>query len=185
MVDTSRSLRRSNPKGSPNPGFPVQGENSESAGKLEERLRICMKLAGGGAALAQKAGIPRSTLETYITGKAEPKVSRVVAIAGAAGVTIDWLASGEGPMERGALSQGELHPTRDPQFKPFVNLDRDLLTDMVVAVEEELAERGLTLAPHRKGELIATLYEMEAEEEQEQHADVTQRNVRRLLRLVS
>jgi len=69
---------------------------------LADRIRRCAEIAGSGDALAQKAGIPRSTLETYLTGKAEPKALRIVAIARAADVSIEWLASGDGE-ERPAI----------------------------------------------------------------------------------
>ena len=63
---------------------------------LADRIRRAAQIAGSGDALSQKAGIPRSTLETYLTGEAEPKASRLAAIARAAGVSPDWLLTGEG-----------------------------------------------------------------------------------------
>ena len=72
---------------------------------LQDRLRKCADLAGSGDALSQKTGIPRNTLQTYLMGQAEPKIGRVVDIAHAAGVNIEWLATGKGPMR----------PTDEPQ----------------------------------------------------------------------
>lgn len=66
---------------------------------LSQRIRRCAELAGSGDALAQKAAIPRRTLETYLSGEAEPKASRLAAIADAAGVSLNWLVTGEGPEE--------------------------------------------------------------------------------------
>jgi len=53
-------------------------------------------LAGSGDALARKAAIPRRTLETWLAGKAGPKALKIVSIARAAGVSVDWLITGEG-----------------------------------------------------------------------------------------
>jgi len=59
-------------------------------------LRICAERVGNGAALARKTGIPRRTLETYLSGSAEPKASRLAEIAQAAEVSGHWLLTGEG-----------------------------------------------------------------------------------------
>lgn len=72
--------------------------------EIAGRIRRCAELVGSGDALSQKADIPRSTLETYLTGKAEPKASRLVAIAEAAGVSVQWLATGREPMRPDAAA---------------------------------------------------------------------------------
>lgn len=63
---------------------------------LKARLRQCAERVGNGATLARKTGIPRRTLETYLSGSAEPKASRLADIALAAGVSGHWLLTGEG-----------------------------------------------------------------------------------------
>nr|CRH07268.1 Putative phage repressor [Candidatus Magnetococcus massalia] len=80
---------------------------------LAERMRQCASRAGSGDALARLSGIPRRTIETYLTGQSEPKTSRLVAIAEAAGVSVAWLASGTGgpdpapPAESESMEEGE------------------------------------------------------------------------------
>jgi len=71
---------------------------------LKSRLRKCAELAGNGASLARATGIPRRTLETYLSGTAEPKASRLAEIAQVAGVSGHWLLTGEGPAQ---LNGGE------------------------------------------------------------------------------
>jgi len=61
---------------------------------LAMRIRQCADNIGSGDELARRTGIPRRTLETYLTGLAEPKASRLAAIAMAAGVSLDWLVAG-------------------------------------------------------------------------------------------
>jgi transcriptional regulator with XRE-family HTH domain len=66
---------------------------------LAERIKWCARVkVRSGNELAKAAGMPRRTLESYMSGKAEPKVSALVAIAKAAGVSIAWLATGEAPV---------------------------------------------------------------------------------------
>lgn len=75
---------------------------------LAERIRLCADLAGSGDELARLTAIPRRTLEYYLTGQSEPKVTRCVEIANAVGVDIGWLASGIGDKIRGRASQQQL-----------------------------------------------------------------------------
>ncbi len=77
---------------------------------LSQRIRLCAERAGSGEALARGSGIPRRTLETYLSGQAEPKASRLAAIARAAGVSVHWLATGEGPMSPSEENGGVLLP---------------------------------------------------------------------------
>ena len=62
---------------------------------LAKRIRQCAELVGSGDELARRTGIPRRTLETYLSGEAEPKASRLHAIAAVAKVSLDWLISGQ------------------------------------------------------------------------------------------
>lgn len=63
---------------------------------LADRIRECAVIVGNGDELSRKTAIPRSTLESYLTGDSEPKASRCAAIAQAAGVSLDWLIAGKG-----------------------------------------------------------------------------------------
>lgn len=49
-------------------------------------------------AFAQKCGLTDSVLRRYINGGSLPRMDTLVTIARTAGVNIDWLATGEGPM---------------------------------------------------------------------------------------
>lgn len=62
---------------------------------LGDRIRTCVGLAGSGEELSRRTGIPRSTLESYLNGDSEPKVSRLVAIAHAVEADLEWLATGK------------------------------------------------------------------------------------------
>jgi len=65
---------------------------------LSARLRRCVELVGSGNELARRAGLSRGVLERYLTGRNEVKAQRLVTIAQAAGVSVEWLATGDGAM---------------------------------------------------------------------------------------
>ncbi|MBA1443774.1 MAG: helix-turn-helix transcriptional regulator [Chromatiales bacterium] len=93
---------------------------------LADRIKQCADMAGSGDALAQKAAIPRRTLETYLSGQSEPKTSRLVAIAKAADVSVEWLATGEGPKRPDEIgeapAQYDLTPGADFALVPVYDV---------------------------------------------------------------
>lgn len=60
------------------------------------RLKAAVKEAGGNKAVVAKSGVPSTTLSAYLRG-GEMKLGAAVALAEAAGVRLEWLATGEGP----------------------------------------------------------------------------------------
>ena len=62
---------------------------------LAKRIRQCAEQVGSGDELSRRTGIPRRTLETYLSGDAEPKASRLYVIAAVAKVSLDWLITGQ------------------------------------------------------------------------------------------
>jgi transcriptional regulator with XRE-family HTH domain len=131
--------------------------NSEVDQGLAERLRQCAKLAGSGDELARKTAIPRRTLEHYLAGEREPKVSKLVAIAEVAGVSVEWLASGKGPR----------HSSGAPLDRIGVNAKvLVLLNDSLDAVREVAEELGLRLTEDQVALLGVNLCAAELEEQQ-------------------
>ncbi len=61
-------------------------------------MKICEELAGSQNALAKKAGIAQSTIRGYSSRNAEPPRDVLIQLAQAAGVSTQWLATGEGAM---------------------------------------------------------------------------------------
>lgn len=70
---------------------------------FQARIAELAQLLGSAQALADKAGLSRRVVGKYLAGESDPSRERLVALADAAGVNIEWLASGRGPM-RGALT---------------------------------------------------------------------------------
>jgi phage repressor protein C with HTH and peptisase S24 domain len=87
----------------------VAGSDDEPAtAERSSRLRQAVRAAGGNKAVAGRADMPVGTLNRYIAGR-DMKASALVALARAAGVRLEWLATGEGPMhaaEAGLLDAG-------------------------------------------------------------------------------
>lgn len=63
-----------------------------------DRLRAVCKDVGNIEKMAEVASFPRRTLDNYLAGRSEPSVSGLVQLAAAAGVSLEWLATGKGEM---------------------------------------------------------------------------------------
>ncbi|MCE0745508.1 hypothetical protein LWC05_16680 [Acetobacter sicerae] len=76
----------------PIPQFQVDDANLELETR-SDRLRECVRRAGGNAVVADKAKVGSTTLSTYLNGK-EWKLGIIEKIADACGVSLQWLLFG-------------------------------------------------------------------------------------------
>lgn len=68
--------------------------------KLHEKIYYCRKKAGlSQEALAEQIGVSRQAISKWETGDAEPEINKLRFLAGAYGVTIDWLLTEDEPNE--------------------------------------------------------------------------------------
>ena len=87
--------------GSPVPPSSPEGGSENEAfpfGELAPRLELAIAQAGGPSAVARRAAMYPSTLHRYRAGRELPS-SALVSLARATGVRLEWLATGEGPMQ--------------------------------------------------------------------------------------
>jgi phage repressor protein C with HTH and peptisase S24 domain len=92
------------------------------------RLRLIMQQFGSVADLARAVGVSDNAIYKWVTGRGKPGMSSLVNLARAAGVSVEWLATGKGqPLK----ARAEIHPkipaelvatsgnsTREPAAKP-------------------------------------------------------------------
>ena len=133
-------------------------------------------MIGTRKAAAAAAGISDDQLTNYAKGRAKPPFSVMAALCAEAGVSLDWLATGEGPKEAPGLAEGAGPHNQVPAGA----IDYDLLAGTVQALEEVLAKRGLLLPPDKKGQAVSLLYKLF---ESERRVDETQ--LSRIISLVA
>lgn len=100
--------------GSPVPPSGSEGgsENEDApSGEMSLRLDQAIAQSGGPSAVARRAEMYLGTLNRYRAGRELPS-SALVSLARATGVRLEWLATGEGPM------QGEAAPVLAPATPP-------------------------------------------------------------------
>jgi phage repressor protein C with HTH and peptisase S24 domain len=81
-------------------GTPNAEYLAANAGAFIARLQEIVRHWPSADRLARATGVSPSAFRKWLRGDAEPSRERLVALANAAGVSVGWLASGEGPTPR-------------------------------------------------------------------------------------
>jgi DNA-binding phage protein len=126
------------------------------------RLEAAAKRVGSLYALAKKAGLSDETLYAIKNRGTEPSRINLIKLALAAGVSVEWLATGKDP----------------------VGWDASRLRDVVETIEEWLESKRRTLTPNEKAELVAEVYEEIAHQERPQVKEPAEPRESRIIRLV-
>jgi transcriptional regulator with XRE-family HTH domain len=134
----------------------------EADDSFAQRLRLALR-GESVHAFAQRCGIGDSTMRKYMQGSL-PGLDTAVVIAKGAGVRLEWLATGEGPMAEGAAPADSPAET----VKAAEGVDEDLLQAVVEGIELWLTRSKVTLGPQDKGRLVVLLYRIQARRRREE-----------------
>jgi transcriptional regulator with XRE-family HTH domain len=125
-------------------------DTSDFESEVGSRLREVEKKFKNREEAAQAAGVAKSTFQRWVEGKADPSFKGLTLLARATGVSLDWLATGEGEMRPADAGSA---PT--PDAPPLVQLDARLvgrLTEKILLVYKEM---GQSIAIHQAAERAA------------------------------
>jgi len=94
----------------------------DGIGLFNERLK---ELIGQESvrAFGRKVGISDTTIRKYLSGETEPTISRLVSIAVACEVALEWLATGEGPKHPGGQSEPSACVCKDEFDEEYALID--------------------------------------------------------------
>lgn len=97
---------------------------------------------------AKKCGISEGSIRQYLSGTI-PRLDKVVTMAGAAGVRLEWLAVGKGPMR-----------DPDPTHRDNRRIDEALLAQIVATVVENRLAAAPSQGTAEIGRLSAEIYDI-------------------------
>lgn len=123
---------------------PIELENNFIA-----RMELCADKVGSVSALARKAGISQSGIRRYFSG-GEPTRPHLAALAKAAQVNLEWLATGDGEPDRDAASAPE--PAQVPP-------DLDSLEEVATKVLDLLEKHRPDISARAKARIVRLVYE--------------------------
>lgn len=97
------------------------------------RINMLAERVGGFAALARKSGLSRRVLDKYRNGESDPSRLRLIALAHAADVSLEWLATGVGDIQ--------------PSPRRPLSVDEGLMLRVAEIIVAAHMESGRPLAP--------------------------------------
>lgn len=113
---------------------------------LGERINIAIELIGTREKVSDLIGTSPASLYRYITEVNMPPFDLAAKLCAAAGVRMEWLATGQEP---------KVIPRNTPS-SAFV----EPLRQVVIAVEQALQEADRVMSAEKKADLIAAVYEL-------------------------
>lgn len=145
----------SEPKSRASSKVPIHKRESELAKRLVEIMGEENPTEFG-----RRCGVGEATLRNIIKSGAWPRTDNLVAIADAANVNIEWLATGRGPKMRGAASIPMIPPA--PPLQPsLINVDDlERLTMAIETVEEALTALRRVATPTQRAKLYTAAYDL-------------------------
>ena len=117
------------------------------------RVETLISRAGGIGPLADASGLSRSVIEKYRHGQSDPSRVRLLALAAAARVSLNWLAAGEGPLE---LAEGAGDSSAGSIPDP-INTDR---LKIVLVQMEKVRPTLMPASPEAWADLVVSAYRL-------------------------
>jgi len=101
--------------------------------------------------IQKQTGIAQSLIGKYLSGASTPGTDKLVLLANVLGVSLEWLATGEGSPDQGAESPSK-------QGFGASEIDLDLLESVATTALTELEARRIRLEPAAQARLLRVLY---------------------------
>lgn len=126
---------------------------------LARRLRIARGTLSQDE-FASRMAVHKETLGKYERGARQPDSEFLVRLHDTFEVSLDWLATGEGPMLVSGRDQGQTRPVQPtaPGGQPI--LDERLMSVVISSTESWLGDQGLEVTPDEKAKLLLAIYRL-------------------------
>ncbi len=121
------------------------------ASGIGTRISEAASKVGTRKSAAIAAGVSSDTLQRYISEGVKPSFEPLVGLARAAGVSLEWLATGEEPLRNPVHEPPADHQVSESEFDKIL----EKVENAVVIIESALKKRGASMSPEKKGKLAA------------------------------
>lgn len=123
----------------------TSGDEKEVDG-FGERMNMAIMRAGGATIMSERAEVSTSVLRKWRAGHSEPTRTNLIRMALAAGVSVNWLVTGEGD-------------ATSPGVESSFDIDLDALEDVIVQTKRLFEQKNITLKPEAEARVIRLIYE--------------------------
>lgn len=123
------------------------------------RLRKVVDLVGSAEKLAKAAGISSRVIGKYLNGESLPGLANLVCMARAAGVRVEWLAVGDGPMKSLEALERIDHGGRVGEgMAGYLDVGNDTLEQISRLLKIKMGDRRSEISADKLILLMKTLY---------------------------
>lgn len=160
----------------------VRIEPTVPASSFASRVRAVIKMSGSVSEIARRCGFSEGVVRSWRDGNTDPSRGRCVTMAKTLGLSLVWLAAGEGPMmldgsgeDTVARSESsEATRGRDGRDLAAVSsgvLDASRLAAAMKLLQSDVEMTGSRFSPVRHADLVAEMYSILSRSGEADYAD--------------
>ncbi|TCV92438.1 hypothetical protein EC912_107146 [Luteibacter rhizovicinus] len=151
------------------PNDPDGGEQSQT---FASRVKAVIKASGSVSEIARRCGFSEGVVRSWRDGNTDPSRGRCVTMARTLGISLLWLAAGEGPMMLGNNSDDvagrietsetvrERRGDQDTDSQGTIALDSSRLASAMKLLQSDIEMAGGQFSPSNHADLVAEMYEI-------------------------
>jgi len=132
-------------------GVSPEGARADREDGFPQRMEALISRVGSVTELAKKSRLSRRVIDNYKAGLADPSRARLIALADAGGVSVEWLVTGKGPMRADEVQA-------PPPAAAPATVDAELLAQICEQVAEVYRQEGARTFPGPMARLSARMY---------------------------
>lgn len=140
------------------------GDIGTQPSSFASRVRAVIKMSGSVSEIARRCGFSEGVVRSWRDGNTDPSRGRCVTMAKTLGLSLVWLAAGEGPMmldgtAEDARPRGESSETRENESSAQAGtLDASRLAAAMKLLQSDIEMAGSRFSPVRHADLVAEMY---------------------------
>lgn len=159
-----------------------RADSTVPASSFASRVRAVIKISGSVSEIARRCGFSEGVVRSWRDGNTDPSRGRCVTMAKTLGLSLVWLAAGEGPMMQDSSGDDPAARTdtsdatrgRDGREITGVSagvLDPSRLAAAMKLLQSDIEMTGSRFSPVRHADLVAEMYSILSRSGETDYAD--------------
>lgn len=157
-----------------------RAETSVAPSSFASRVRAVIKMSGSVSEIARRCGFSEGVVRSWRDGNTDPSRGRCVTMAKTLGLSLVWLAAGEGPMMLDGSSEDPVSRNgrtsdattgREAAADRSTALDPNRLAAAMKLLQSDIEMTGSRFSPVRHADLVAEMYSILGRSGEADYAD--------------